>query len=209
MLPDDLPVRLTPQASSSVSSPARAVWSCAIGLLAFGLLAAGSRANASIRPHQGIGRLTLGMTLTEVKRVLGRPMLVNRRVNRGFGRVYVEYAWDYGFWIVGFHSERGRSRVVRISTMSRAARTSEGVGIGSRVSEVVRRYPSARCRDMFPLGRWITVQGPGGRQTIFVVRSERKAAPHPQPVSEVIVQQPVPAYGVRLAFQCRAGWQRR
>jgi hypothetical protein len=135
-------------------------------------------------------------------------MLVNRRATMGFGRQYVEYLWNYGTWIVGFQRSGSRYRVVRISTTLRRHRAPGNVGVGSRVADIVRRYPSATCRDLFPLGRWITVRGPDGRRTTFVTKSDRKASSHPRAVSEVIVQEPVPAYGVRLSFRCEGSWRR-
>ncbi|HEY8628692.1 MAG TPA: hypothetical protein VIL56_10280, partial [Gaiellaceae bacterium] len=55
-----------------------------------------------IRPGVSIGKIRLGMTLAQVKGVLGRPQLVSRREERGFGIRYVEYQWAYASWSVGF-----------------------------------------------------------------------------------------------------------
>ena len=180
---------------------------CAVAA-ASAVLAAGARAEGAIRPHRGIGPVSLGMNFASVGAALGKPMLVNRRVKMGFGRQYVEYLWDYGVWVVGFRRTGDRYRAVRISTTVRRHRAPGNVGVGSRVADVVRRYPSATCRDLFPLGRWIAVRGPNGRRTIFVTRSDRQATSHPQPVSEVIVEEAVPAYGVRLSFRCESNWRR-
>jgi hypothetical protein len=169
----------------------------------------GVRADASIRPHRGIGPVSLGMSFGAVRAALGKPMLVNRRARIGFGREYVEYLWNYGAWIVGFERAGNSYRAVRISTTVRRHRAPGNLGVGSRVAEIVKRHPSATCRDLFPLGRWISVGGPNGRRTIFVTRSDRQPTSHPQPVSEVIVQGAVRTYGVRLSFRCGAGWQRR
>jgi hypothetical protein len=176
---------------------------------ALALPAAGAGADTAIRPYRGIGPVTLGMGLGAVRASLGKPMLVNRRVRTGFGREYVEYLWNYGSWIVGFERVGGRHRVVRISTTGRRHRAPGGVGVGSRVADVVRRYPSATCRDLFPLGRRITVRGPRGRRMVFVTRSDRQPTSHPQPVSEVLVEAAIPVYGVRLSFPCEVGWRRR
>ena len=180
---------------------------CALAA-AFAVLAPGTRAEGAIRPHRSIGPVSLGMSLASVRAALGRPMLVNRRVPMGFGREYVEYLWEYGAWIVGFRRTGDRYRVVRVSTTVRRHRAPGDLGVGSRAAEVVRRHPSATCRDLFPLGRWIAVRGRNGRRTIFVTRSDRQPTSHPQPVSEVIVEEAVPVYGVRLSFACESGWRR-
>jgi len=39
-----------------------------------------------IRPGVAIGKVRLGMSFAQVRRALGRPQLVNRREERGFGR---------------------------------------------------------------------------------------------------------------------------
>jgi hypothetical protein len=69
-----------------------------------------------IRLGVGIGKIRLGMTYAEVRRALGRPQLVNRRQDRGFGNRYIEYLWNYDEWRVGLLGPRGRERVVRVST---------------------------------------------------------------------------------------------
>ena len=171
-------------------------------------LAAEARADGAIRLHRGIGPVSLGMNLASVQAALGRSRLVNRRVRTGFDRQYVEYLWGYGVWVVGFRRTGDRYRVIRISTTVRRHRAPGNVGVGSRVAQVVKRYPSATCRDLFPLGRRIAVRGPNGRRTIFVTRSDRQPTWHPQPVSEVIVEEPGPVYGVRLSFRCEAAWRR-
>lgn len=168
--------------------------------------------DALVRPGAGIGKVRLGMTLAEVRRAVGRPQLLNRRVRAGFGRTYVEYAWDYGALTVGFFARAGRLRAARISTTSPSERTREGLGRGSRPREIARRYPNATCRYKYPPGvEWVTVTHPSGRQTLFVVELDG-IGPVRRRVFEVVVKEPFPEPGFepsRWDHACPRDWRTR
>ena len=137
---------------------------------------------------------------------------MNRRVRAGFGRTYVEYAWDHRFLTVGFFLREGRLRAARISTTSPRERTREGVGIGSRPRDVARRYANATCRYKYPPGvEWITVVHPNGRQTMFVVELDG-IGPVRRRVMEVVVKESFPEYWFgpsRYDHACPRDWRTR
>jgi hypothetical protein len=148
-----------------------------------------------IRPGVAIGKVRLGMSFAQVRRALGRPQLVNRREERGFGRRYVEYLWNYGDWRIGLAGLRGRERVVRIATQRRSERTREGIGVGSTIPQLARRYRnSARCvstsYDAPDAGTWIVLHGPGSRMTAFWLDGQTVGYGPRKPaiVGEVMVQ---------------------
>jgi hypothetical protein len=108
---------------------------------------AGPRADMRVRHGEAIGRVHLGMTLDQVRRVLGPGWVVSKRERRDArGLRYVELQWDYGWWLVGF-MRRGNAefRAVRIGTVARAQRTPERLGVGSTDREV-RRQLRVSCR---------------------------------------------------------------
>jgi hypothetical protein len=113
--------------------------------LATGTASAAPERDALIRPGVGIGKVRLGMTLAQVRAALGPHTLVNKRQRLGFGQQYLELDWDYGQWLVGLIGRPNRMRVVRIGTLKRTERTARGVGIGTRIQQVRRVFPNARC----------------------------------------------------------------
>ena len=121
----------------------------AVVTAAAGSAAGATQRDALVRPGVSIGKIRLGMTFVEVRRGLGRPMFVNRRERLGFGRVYVEYAWSYAEWLVGFQSERRVLRVVRISTTLRNERTRDGIGVGTRVRANRPAIPECAVQNAF------------------------------------------------------------
>jgi hypothetical protein len=163
------------------------------------LTVAGSSAGAPerdmvIRMGRGIGKVELGMTLPRVRRALGRPHVsVIRRIDfRARGR-YLELewelpgrrAWEPEVWSVGFRSWRRGAplRVVRVSTGTRAQRTPQGLGVGSRPRQIVRAYPNATCvsrADSMPYRHdWIVVEARGG-MTAFNLRKWDTWQEHPR-----------------------------
>jgi hypothetical protein len=111
--------------------------------------AAGPASDQLVRHGQGIGKLRLGMTIAEVKRILGAPRAQNKREKRPRGYVYIEQDWDYGWWTVGFlRAPRGEYRAVSIGTVQRSQRTPEGLGVGSRKEELARRLEELRCWEV-------------------------------------------------------------
>jgi hypothetical protein len=111
--------------------------------LLVGAAPAGRPSDTLLRPGVGVGTIRLGMPLSEVRSVLGRPSAVVRRKPYGFGSEYVEYAWGIErAWHVGVLRRR-TSRVVFLVT-SRPARTASGAGVGSTY-QVLQRKLGARC----------------------------------------------------------------
>ena len=184
-----------------------------LAVLATGTAGAVPSATQVIRPGQAIGKVRLGMSLAEVRRALGPPETVNRRVRLGFGRRYVEYGWDYGWWSVGLQGAAGDLRVVRIGTSSPRERTRVGIGVGSHVRDVVRRYPGAQCRRNHPRGgQWIVLRHSGGRLTAFAVAVGPLTVGPPDVerrdrVLEVVVKAPVREHGVTRVVACPASWR--
>jgi hypothetical protein len=97
-----------------------------------------------IRHGAGIGKLRLGMTYAEVRRILGGPQTVDKREQLTGGRRYVEFSWDFGWWTIGFMGKPSRMRVVSIQTLNRRERTAEGLGVGS-LERAVKRTLRVRC----------------------------------------------------------------
>ena len=174
--------------------------------------------DAQIRPGIGIGNVRLGMTLAQVRRVLGPSPLLNRRVELGFGREHREYVWNWFEWTVALRGPPSRLRVVRIAT-TRGNHRYRGIGVGSRMRALVRVFPRATCRGFFPGGTQVLVRTRGGRQLRFVIVAPPKRgtgfAPTPGPyrVSEVIVQEALPPLGVQVpqsaSVACASNWRRR
>lgn len=191
------------------------------GLFAAAAIATGAVAapapQALVRPGEAIGRVALGMDLARVKRALGPPELVNRRVTLGFGRRYVEYSWGNGWWLVGFEQRRGSLRAVRIETLSRAARTATGIRWGSRLREVLRRYPNARCRRHWSaggnlVGGGVYIRDRAGRFTFFLLgaiepREGTGFRPPKSGVTGFVVKEPFREVGVARITECEDGWR--
>jgi hypothetical protein len=179
--------------------------------------------DAQIRPSVGIGQIRLGMTLAQVRRILGPPQILNRRVKVGFGREHREYVWNWFEWTVAFRGTQGRFRVVRVVTSLRRHRY-RGIGVGARIRTVVRVFPRARCRVFYPGGQHVIITTAGGRELRFV--THLGPSPHGEPVyvSEVIVQNALGPHGYALrsrgalppfsvvvnpSLPCSPDWQRR
>jgi hypothetical protein len=158
----------------------------------------------------GIGGIRLGMSLADVVDVLGRPTLVNRRRDYGFGSRYIEYDWGYARWTVGFAGRGNALRVVKIGTTVRAERTPKRVGIGSLVRELLRAYPRAGCTSRWysdpDPGTWVYI-GREGRITAFHVRYNINYEPDRLGrVSEILVQR---RWIVDSGRSCGPEWKTR
>jgi len=134
--------------------------------------------DALIRPGVGIGEVWVGMTAAEVRRALGRPF-ASRSKRDGFGRLRVELQFEDGYTFVTLAGRRGALRVVGVSTVKKAERTPQGVGVGSTERRVARAYGSRlRCERLkrqtfrgqtYIVGpRTCSLPGPGGTRTVFV-----------------------------------------
>jgi hypothetical protein len=150
-------------------------------LVAFGLtsvllgLAAPASADRQLVRHRpAIGKVRLGMSVAEVRRLLGPPRSTTREL-RGRND-YVEHDWDDGWWTVGFAKPPGGGfRAVMVGTVQRAQRTPEGLGPGATRRDVKARLPATFCRNVQPVdGSRLNEVGEcvyGGRsqrQTVFV-----------------------------------------
>jgi hypothetical protein len=128
-----------------------------------------------IRHGAGIGKLRLGMTYAEVRKILGGPQTVDRREQLSGGRRYLEFSWDFGWWTVGFMGRPNRMRVVSIQTLSRRERTVEGLGVGS-LERMLRRTLRVRCQAVAERSRpdWsfefrCAYGSHRGRETVFLL----------------------------------------
>ncbi len=106
---------------------ARAVIAVIAGVVALAAIGAAPSRSAPQRellivPGQQIGKVRIGMSFAQVRRALGRPTGVNKRVRAGFGQ-YVEYDWGYGRWTVGLSGRGTAARVSLIATTLRRERT--------------------------------------------------------------------------------------
>jgi hypothetical protein len=185
--------------------------------LAAALVAAAASARAAadrdgqIRPSIGIGQIRLGMTLAQVRRALGPPHVLNRRIRLGFGREHREYVWNWFEWSVAFRGAPGRLRAVRITTTRRNHRY-RGIGVGSRMRDLVRVFPTATCRGYSHAERHVVVRTPGGRELRFRIFEPQTPA-GPIRVTDVIVQEALPPLGVQVRghwnVPCTPTWRRR
>lgn len=105
-------------------------------------LVAPAPAHAVVVPQEGMRGVTLGMTVTEVRGVLGSPTRFRTVRHEILGRIRV---WTYGLTRVTFDSAAADARVVTIDTRSRRERLENGVGVGSTRAAVRRRVEGVRC----------------------------------------------------------------
>ena len=139
-----------------------------------------------VRHGAGIGKLRLGMTYAEVRRILGGPQTVDKREHLRGGRRYLEFSWDFGWWTVGFLGRPNRMRVVSIQTLSRRERTVEGLGVGS-LERRLKRTLRVRCLAVAERARpdWsfearCAYASHRGRETVFLL-DFGQGLPHRRP----------------------------
>jgi hypothetical protein len=183
--------------------------------------AAAHERNQVIRIGQGIGKIQLGMTIPRVRRALGGPhLVVYRRHNFGARGRYLELGWELPgrtswepvLWQVGFRSwsRRGALRAVRISTTARRERTRRGIGMGSRIRDIIRAYPHATCVERWPTepypGIWFVVEERSGGMVAFDVAGRRDDPDAPATVVAAMVQRVWFSKG-RGHESCPRGWE--
>jgi hypothetical protein len=183
------------------------------------LAAAGASAapddGVRIRHGAGVGRMTLGMTHAQVRRILGGPQTVDRRERLRDGRRYLQFSWDYAWWTVGFLGRPGKLRVALIQTLNIRQRTVEGLGVGSR-ERTVRRALHVRCTEVSERARPVTIPferrcsyaSHRGRETTFVLGHQPGLAPwdwhhNEQIVTAVRVQLRSADYCFRGPYICQ------
>jgi hypothetical protein len=187
---------------------------CAACLAAAATVIAGaSAAELTIVPGVSIGKVKLGMSAAQVKKILGREYLVNGAQNVR-GRRHVEYGWDYSRWTATFE-QRGRTlRVVEVATVVPSQKTAKLIGPGSTWRELVRAYPNGICtinNDTWGRAEYL-VPHSGGTQTIYFVRQPRERAllGGAWHVQEVHVRRPwmqLPEFAPSWNARCANDWR--
>lgn len=180
---------------------------CACAVAAGLIVTAGAGASEStIDPGVGIGKIKLGMTLSQVEHVFGRDYLVDQR-----GADYLELGWNYATWTVGFQ----RGRAVLVSTTVRAQRTTSGAGPGTSWRRVVHAYPGGRCTFnelSYHVRLEYLVPHRGGTQTLFTFRDvydEKQGRVTGWEAVDATVRKPfkpLPEFAPGYRWQCLEGW---
>jgi hypothetical protein len=167
------------------------------------LVVSASATESTIYPGVGIGKIKLGMTKSQVERILGRDHILYAKDGS-----YVAYEWDFATWVVGFQSRH----VVFVSTSVRAQRTPAGIGPDSTAERLVKAYPHGIC------GNWghvlYLVPHEGGTQTIYSIKASAKLLPDGRTqltpkVLEVWVRtrfKPLPEFAAEHG--CGTGWEK-
>lgn len=149
--------------------------------LAFVFVPSASAIESTIYPGVGIGKVRLGMTLTQVKKGLGTPQTVNKRAQLPGNRGYVEYGWNFSTIWVGFINTKGILHAVLVGTDAVEQKTQSGIGVGTRIARVMA-LPRTRCyvgtewlnhpyfNPEQRLGSHCVLVGAGGRSTVFVLK---------------------------------------
>jgi hypothetical protein len=131
-----------------------------------------------IRPGVGIGKVRLGMSLSEVRAAWGRPQALTTK------RRSIELQYEFAAYVVTLTGPRGHERVVRVGTTLRRERTRQGIGVGSPETLLRRTFRGElRCDALelmvmrgypFPVlaanRRECTLGSPSGPHTTFVSR---------------------------------------
>jgi hypothetical protein len=128
------------------------------------LLLAAAPARAVIRPQKGMAGVRLDMTQTQMRAVLGKPMLVKQGMD-DFGP-FTQFVYPHSIAV----TFQGNRRVTGISTRGRTEKTERGVGVGSTEGAVKRKVGHVRCETISGehtchVGRFAA----GHRVTVFVI----------------------------------------
>ncbi len=163
-------------------------------------MASGASATEStIYPGVGIGKVKLGMTLGQVRRLLGPSQAVTARLRLAGGKQYVEYGWNFSEWRIGFIG-RDTKRVALVATAFTRQRLSNDVGLGTTIETVRSKLPVAcRIADQDHAYRdpatisytYCTLAATHGRKTVFIMHSKNCTQRHCDWfVGEVIIREP-------------------
>ena len=176
---------------------------------------------STIFPGVGIGKVRLGMSAAQVKKVMGRDFLLNDHETVA-GVRYVEYGWDFAHWTVTFAQHGRVLEAVQVATDVHGQRTAKGVGYGTFWRTVLRAYPGGRCAWGHHYQPWgvnleYLVPHKGGTQTLFTLTSvvDRSVVPARvvnYKVVEVRVREPFEPYvefgpSAKPYNRCADGWQ--
>ena len=180
--------------------------------------ACASATESTIYPGVGIGKVKLGMTLTQVKHVLGADAIVNDRETVN-GSDYLELGWNFSAWAVGFVRHGSTYRAVHVTTALRAQRTTTGIGPGAFWLKLARAYPGGVCTFLLTGssgGLEYLVPHRGGTQTIFFLKpwppesGQYGVTQKTYSVISVAVRTPYearPEFARDYPYRCREGWQ--
>jgi hypothetical protein len=99
-------------------------------------------AGATVEPGKGIAGVRLGMTLKQVRSVLGVPKAVNdTRDERGKD---IE-VWGYDKEAIGVVFQGKPLKVILIGLGGKGHKLPSGLGVGSREIDLHRRFPRLGC----------------------------------------------------------------
>jgi hypothetical protein len=189
----------------------------AVTFVAAALAASAYATESTIYPGVGIGKVKLGMTLAQVKHVLGSDAIVNDRETIG-GTPYVELGWNFSEWSVGFVRRGSTYRAVHVTTAQHAQRTTTGVGPGTFWLKLVKAYTGGVCTFAFGStgGLEYLVPHKGGTQTIFLLHAWPPRSGYygitqkTYFVISVAVRTPYqarPEFARDYPYRCRSGYQ--
>jgi hypothetical protein len=181
------------------------------------VVATASATESTIYPGVGIGKVKLGMTLAQVKHVLGSGAIVNDRETIS-GAQYLELGWNFSAWAVGFARQGSTYRAVHVTTGLRAQRTSNGIGPGTFWLKLVKAYSGGACTFVPTAtgGLEYLVAHKGGTQTLFMLKNWPPNAGYyghtlkTYVVVTVSVRTPYqarPEFARDYPYRCRTGWQ--
>jgi hypothetical protein len=185
-----------------------------VGVVAALAFAGGASATEStIYPGVGIGKVKLGMTLAQVKHVLGPGAIVNDRETVN-GSPFVELGWNFNAWTVGILG----SRAVSVATALRGQRTATRIGPGTFWLKLVKAYPGGVCTFPEERGSGLEYLVPhkGGTQTIFQMHIWPARAGYygitaktwfVVSVSVREPYQPRPEFAKDYPYRCAPGWR--
>lgn len=128
-----------------------------------------------IVPYDSIGRVRIGMGEDQVRQVLGAPDGVVTESDDA-GKLYRYYSYRRGPLSSFEFRERFLRgfRVVGLDTRSRSVRTADGLGVGTRRSELPRRLAGGDCTvSSFELGTPVWICNRDRRQTAFFLERGR------------------------------------
>ena len=180
-----------------------------LGAVVLTLSAPAQAVESTIYPGVGIGKVKLGMTEAQVKRVLGKWRFVNEQ-----DRSHLSVGWGFGQWTVDFVS----GKAVEVTTTLRNQKTATRIGPGSTWRALVRAYPHGVCAPNN--GSWggrveYLVPHTGGTQTIYWLPAPtynrftgQKAGAWL--VTEVHVRTrwvPLPEFAPTTTLRCASNWR--
>lgn len=120
---------------------------------------AATEQNPLVIPGRSIGKVSLGMTVAQVRKAVGRPSQVERE-SLSTSRYLLTYSYEARQLSIVFYGTRASSgrpatkaRVTRIETTSDGARLDNGIGVGTRERELRRAY-----RGRLDCPRWETYE---------------------------------------------------